>query len=192
MMRAIKVDYTFAYEGYINHNVYFETLGGEGGPATGKIAELINEAYGSFEKWAAEFKATGIAGRVAKLAERYHCKLDGVGSNPALGSNIWRCVRDATNLWKVRFRQRSIDARGEGERAWPQAPKAPRREGDGATKCEREAARRITGNQRSEAQAARRCIFPRRDRRVSKMTFMRHDRSGGVESSRGWVVPGKF
>jgi len=63
MMRALKVDYTFAYEGYINHNVYFETMGGEGGPATGKAAELINEAYGSFEKWAAEFKATGIAGR---------------------------------------------------------------------------------------------------------------------------------
>ncbi|HRF59493.1 MAG TPA: superoxide dismutase [Fimbriimonadaceae bacterium] len=62
-MRALKVDYTFAYEGYINHNIYFETLGGQGGPATGKIAELIAEAYGSFEKWAADFKATGIAGR---------------------------------------------------------------------------------------------------------------------------------
>lgn len=62
-MRALKVDYTFAYEGYINHNIYFETLGGQGGPATGKIAQLIDEAYGSFEKWAADFKATGIAGR---------------------------------------------------------------------------------------------------------------------------------
>ena len=62
-MRALKVDYTFAYEGYINHNVYFETLGGNGGPATGKVAELINAAYGSFDKWLADFKATGIAGR---------------------------------------------------------------------------------------------------------------------------------
>lgn len=62
-MRVLKVDYTFAYEGYINHNVYFETMGGNGGPATGKVADLINEAYGSFEKWAADFKATGIAGR---------------------------------------------------------------------------------------------------------------------------------
>ncbi len=62
-MRALKVDYTFAYEGYINHNVYFDTIGGQGGPATGKIAELIKEAYGSFEAWAADFKATGIAGR---------------------------------------------------------------------------------------------------------------------------------
>lgn len=62
-MRALKVDYTFAYEGYINHNVYFETLGGQGGPASGKVAALLSEAYGSFEKWAADFKATGIAGR---------------------------------------------------------------------------------------------------------------------------------
>ncbi|MBS1706156.1 MAG: superoxide dismutase [Armatimonadetes bacterium] len=62
-MRALKVDYTFAYEGYINHQVYFNTLGGNGGPATGKIAELINEAYGSFENWLADFKSTGIAGR---------------------------------------------------------------------------------------------------------------------------------
>ncbi|MFN7171493.1 MAG: superoxide dismutase [Fimbriimonadaceae bacterium] len=62
-IRALKVDYTFAYEGLINHNIYFETLGGEGGPATGKIAELINEAYGSFDNWAADFKSTGIGGR---------------------------------------------------------------------------------------------------------------------------------
>ncbi len=62
-MRALKVDYTFAYEGYINHNVYFDTIGGQGGPATGAVADLINEAYGSFEKWAADFKSTGIAGR---------------------------------------------------------------------------------------------------------------------------------
>lgn len=62
-MRALKVDYTFAYEGYINHNIYFETIGGQGGPASGKVAELINEAYGNFDKWLADFKATGIAGR---------------------------------------------------------------------------------------------------------------------------------
>ncbi|HEY3783220.1 MAG TPA: superoxide dismutase [Fimbriimonadaceae bacterium] len=62
-IRALKADYTFAYEGYINHNVYFGTIGGEGGPATGKVADLINDAYGSFDNWAADFKSTGIAGR---------------------------------------------------------------------------------------------------------------------------------
>lgn len=62
-MRALKVNYAFAYGGYKNHNIYFDTLGGQGGPATGDIAALINEAYGSFDKWVADWKATGIAGR---------------------------------------------------------------------------------------------------------------------------------
>jgi Fe-Mn family superoxide dismutase len=62
-MRALKVNYAFAYGGYINHNVYFNTIGGSGGPATGDVATLINESYGSFEKWVADWKATGMAGR---------------------------------------------------------------------------------------------------------------------------------
>jgi superoxide dismutase, Fe-Mn family len=61
--RALKVNYAFAYGGYINHNVYFETIGGQGGPASGDIATLIKDSYGSFETWAAEWKSTGIAGR---------------------------------------------------------------------------------------------------------------------------------
>lgn len=62
-IRALKVDYTFAYEGLINHNVYFATLGGEGGPANGKVADLINAAYGDFETWLKDWKATGLAAR---------------------------------------------------------------------------------------------------------------------------------
>jgi Fe-Mn family superoxide dismutase len=61
--RALKVNYAFAYGGYKNHNVYFDTIGGAGGPATGDVATLIDEAYGSFEKWAADMKITGISGR---------------------------------------------------------------------------------------------------------------------------------
>jgi superoxide dismutase, Fe-Mn family len=62
-VRAMKANYAFALGGYKNHNVYFETIGGAGGPATGAVAALINDAYGSFEKWAADWKATGIGGR---------------------------------------------------------------------------------------------------------------------------------
>lgn len=62
-IRALKVDYTFAYEGYINHNVYFGTMGGNGGAPTGRVAELINEAYGSFENWVTDLKATGMGAR---------------------------------------------------------------------------------------------------------------------------------
>src|SRR5579862_9618486 len=62
-VRALKANYAFALGGYKNHNVYFETLGGSGGPANGGVAGLINEAYGSFEAWAADWKATGIGAR---------------------------------------------------------------------------------------------------------------------------------
>lgn len=62
-VRALKVNYAFAYGGYINHKVYFETLGGNGGPATGDVATLINESYGNFDKFIQDFKATGMAGR---------------------------------------------------------------------------------------------------------------------------------
>lgn len=61
--RALKVNYGFAYGGYLNHNVYFDIIGGNGGPASGDVATLIQEAYGSFEKWAADLKMTGISGR---------------------------------------------------------------------------------------------------------------------------------
>ncbi|HTQ10165.1 MAG TPA: superoxide dismutase [Fimbriimonadaceae bacterium] len=62
-VRAYKANYAFALGGYKNHNVYFETLGGNGGAATGDVAGLIEEAYGSFEAWAADWKATGIGAR---------------------------------------------------------------------------------------------------------------------------------
>ena len=62
-IRALKADYSFAYEGYINHNIYFDTIGGDGGPAQGRVADLIKETYGDFDTWAADFKATGVAGR---------------------------------------------------------------------------------------------------------------------------------
>jgi Fe-Mn family superoxide dismutase len=62
-MRSLKINYAFALGGYKNHNVYFETLGGSGGPATGDVAGLIKDAYGSPEAWAADWKSTGISSR---------------------------------------------------------------------------------------------------------------------------------
>lgn len=62
-IRALKVDYTFAYQGFINHNIYFETLGGQGGAPTGIIAEMINNSFGSYENWEKDWKATGMGAR---------------------------------------------------------------------------------------------------------------------------------
>jgi Fe-Mn family superoxide dismutase len=62
-IRALKVNYAFAYGGYINHQVYFETLGGDGGDPTGNADALILEAFGSHERFYAEWKATGMGSR---------------------------------------------------------------------------------------------------------------------------------
>lgn len=62
-IRSLKVEYTFAYQGLCNHNIYFDTIGGKGGVATGKVLELINESYGSFEAWEKDWIATGISAR---------------------------------------------------------------------------------------------------------------------------------
>jgi len=62
-IRSRKVDLTFALGGVINHEIYFSILGGKGGPATGKVAELIDKSFGSFEAYKKDLKATGIAAR---------------------------------------------------------------------------------------------------------------------------------
>lgn len=53
----------FATNGIFLHEAYFGNLGGPGGPATGKVAEMLAAKWGSFEKWLADFKAAGMAAR---------------------------------------------------------------------------------------------------------------------------------
>ena len=48
--------------GVKNHELYFEAMGGDGKP-TGKIVEMINRDFGSFENYKKDLKATGMAGR---------------------------------------------------------------------------------------------------------------------------------
>lgn len=47
----------------INHEIYFENLGGNGKPS-GTIQKLISSSFGSFDKWETEFRkiASGLAG----------------------------------------------------------------------------------------------------------------------------------
>ena len=62
-LRALKVELSFAIGGVKNHELYFDAMGGVGGPAPGKLGERIARDFGSPEKWAAEFKACGLAAR---------------------------------------------------------------------------------------------------------------------------------
>ena len=62
-LRSLKVDLTFALGGVINHEIYFSNLGGVGGPPTGRVAELIQKSFGTFEIYKNDLKATGISAR---------------------------------------------------------------------------------------------------------------------------------
>ena len=62
-LRALKVELSFALGGVKNHELYFDAMGGGGGAAPGKLGERIARDFGSFERWAAEFKACGLAAR---------------------------------------------------------------------------------------------------------------------------------
>lgn len=62
-IRGLKVELSFALGGIKNHEVYFEHLGGDGGPATGPVGDLIKRDFGSYDAWRADLKATGMAGR---------------------------------------------------------------------------------------------------------------------------------
>ena len=61
--RGLKADETFALNGVVLHELYFENLGGRGGNPSGKIADFIKRDFASTEKWIEDFKACGIAVR---------------------------------------------------------------------------------------------------------------------------------
>ncbi len=62
-IRELKVELSFALDGVKLHEAYFDNLGGKGGQPTGEVADAINREFGSFEKWAEDFKASGISAR---------------------------------------------------------------------------------------------------------------------------------
>lgn len=63
LIRELKVELTFAYGGIVNHELYFNHLGGSGGEPAGKLLSQIETDFGSIEHYKKEMKATGIAAR---------------------------------------------------------------------------------------------------------------------------------
>lgn len=62
--RALKADETFALNGVILHELYFENLNNKSEKKPGgKLADMIARDFGSFEKWQEDFKACGMAAR---------------------------------------------------------------------------------------------------------------------------------
>jgi Fe-Mn family superoxide dismutase len=62
-LRELKVEETFALNGVKLHERYFDNLGGSFGAPVGAAVDMIMRDFGSFEKWAAEFAACGMAAR---------------------------------------------------------------------------------------------------------------------------------
>lgn len=61
--RALKIEESFALDGAKLHELYFDNLGGKGGKAGGKVAQLLDRDFGSYEAWETDFKACGTAAR---------------------------------------------------------------------------------------------------------------------------------
>ncbi len=62
-LRSLRVDYSFAVGGVKNHEIYFGHLGGKGGKPTGRLLELIQRDFPSYDAWLEDFKASGLAAR---------------------------------------------------------------------------------------------------------------------------------
>lgn len=62
-IRELKVELSFAWGGVVNHEIYFDHLGGKGGPPAGGLLKQIEKDFGSFENYKKDLKATGISAR---------------------------------------------------------------------------------------------------------------------------------
>ncbi len=62
-IRELKVELSRAIGGVKHHELYFSHLGGKGGKPSGKLLEMIERDFGSFEEWQRDLKATAIAAR---------------------------------------------------------------------------------------------------------------------------------
>lgn len=61
-LRALKVEETFAANGMVLHEVFFDTLGQPNADAP-RLKERLNKDFGDWEKWAEYFKMCGLVAR---------------------------------------------------------------------------------------------------------------------------------
>lgn len=62
-LRELKLEETFALNGVKLHEGYFDNMVKGGDTPAGKILEMIERDFGSYENWEKEFKALGLAAR---------------------------------------------------------------------------------------------------------------------------------
>ena len=63
-IRELKIELSFAWGGVVNHEIYFDHLGGKtSGAPTGILLKQIKKDFGSFENFKRDIKATAISAR---------------------------------------------------------------------------------------------------------------------------------
>lgn len=88
--------------GHYNHSLFWETMSPDGGEPTGELAEAIDEAFGSFDNFKAEFKkaATGRfgSGWAWLITDNGELSIESTpnqdnpvmeGKTPILGVDVW-------------------------------------------------------------------------------------------------------
>ncbi len=95
-LRALKIEESFALNGIVLHELYFENLGRETEVPGGKFADMIMRDFGDVERWAAEFKACGMAARGWVLLSYSH--FDGKLHNYCLDSHNLNLPASSTPL----------------------------------------------------------------------------------------------
>ncbi|QQG42404.1 MAG: superoxide dismutase [Candidatus Giovannonibacteria bacterium] len=62
-LRELKMEETFALNGVKLHEGYFDNMVSAGNLPSGKIREMLERDFGSYENWEKEFKAMGLCAR---------------------------------------------------------------------------------------------------------------------------------
>lgn len=62
----LKRRFTWNHAGTVLHDVYWEVMGGDGDPSKGPdVVAAIEQEYGSFDAWKADFKASALAAKLS-------------------------------------------------------------------------------------------------------------------------------
>jgi len=93
-LRELKVEETFAVNGVRLHEGYFDNMSEKGGKANGAILKWIEQDFGSFEKWAEEFKALGLCARgwVVLAFDLYDKKLHNYVCDTHNQGGVWGSI----------------------------------------------------------------------------------------------------
>lgn len=90
LLRELKIEYTFALGGIINHELYFGHLGGDGAAPTGKLLTQIEKDFGSWDSYIRDLKASGLAARGWVWTAWSYTE-----------NRLFNCIGDAQNTYPI-------------------------------------------------------------------------------------------